>query len=200
MDIDTHLLFRPLNSDTSKQAETVRQLTKTFAETLGELLADGAQRDQVILKVREICLLSLDCLANNGALTMDEAMADHMTSILLSVRSKHNEFYADRVIINAVDFADWRRCSREVIDIETQPELLKTGLMCRLVSYRLPYQPQLWVSKDVKVGTYLLEGKKLDPETETFIPGYVTVESLSPMALRRKEAAESFKGVLESIL
>ena len=60
---------------------------------------------------------------------------------------EHHDLRVARVFMNAKDYSDLRKFGRDILDIETQRELLKTGLMATL------WGAQIIVSRLVPVGT-----------------------------------------------
>jgi len=112
-------------------------------------------RAQIQAAEDERVFATLDAVAANGfdsvgAVNADTAVVAPISGDVLadafSLIERHDLRVA-RVFMNARDYADLRKFGRDILDIETQRDLLKTGLMATL------WGAQIIVSRLVPVGT-----------------------------------------------
>ena len=117
--------------------------------------AQDLARAQIQAAEDERVFATLDAVAANGfdsvgAINPDTAVVAPISGDVLadafSLIERHDLRVA-RVFMNARDYADLRKFGRDILDIETQRDLLKTGLMATL------WGAQIIVSRLVPVGT-----------------------------------------------
>jgi hypothetical protein len=117
--------------------------------------AQDLARAQIQAAEDERVFAVLDAIAANGFDSVGSVNADipvvaplsgDVLADAFSLIERHDLRVA-RVFMNARDYADLRKFGRDILDIETQRDLLKTGLMATL------WGAQIIVSRLVPVGT-----------------------------------------------
>jgi hypothetical protein len=118
------------------------------AQDLGKAEIQAAEDERVFAVLDSIATAGFDSLP--GQLNPDIPVIAPISSAVLSDAFSLIERWdlrVARVYMNARDYADLRKFGRDVLDIETQATLLKTGLMATM------YGAQIVTSRLVPVGT-----------------------------------------------
>jgi len=117
------------------------------AQDLARAQIQAAEDERVFAVLDAIASVGFDSL---GAVNADTPVVAPVSGAVLadafSLIERHDLRVA-RVFMNARDYADLRKFGRDILDIETQRDLLKTGLMGTL------WGAQIIVSRLVPVGT-----------------------------------------------
>jgi len=118
------------------------------AQDLARAQIQAAEDQRVFAVMDAVAVNGFDSIA--GQTNPDTPVIAPLTGAVLadifSLVERHDLRVA-RVFLNARDYADLRKFGRDILDIETQAELLDTGLMARL------WGAQIIVSRLVPVGT-----------------------------------------------
>ena len=117
--------------------------------------AQDLARAQIQAAEDERVFSTLDAVATNGFDSVGQTNADipvvaPVTGAVLAdayALIERHDLRVARVFMNARDYADLRKFGRDILDIESQRDLLKTGLMATL------WGAQVIVSRIVPVGT-----------------------------------------------
>ena len=120
----------------------------TRALDLGKSQIQAMEDSRVFSVLDSIATAGFDSLA--GQLNADIPVVAPINASVLSDAFgliERHDLRVARVYMNARDYADLRKFGRDVLDIETQASLLKTGLMATL------WGAQIVVSRLVPVGT-----------------------------------------------
>jgi hypothetical protein len=118
------------------------------SQDLAKAQIQAAEDERVFAVLDSIAVAGFDSLA--GQLNPDIPVVAPISSAVLSDAFglvERHDLRVARVYMNARDYADLRRFGRDILDIETQATLLKTGLMATL------WGAQVVTSRLVPVGT-----------------------------------------------
>tara|TARA_Y100000310_G_scaffold296048_1_gene327962 strand:+ start:983 stop:1855 length:873 start_codon:yes stop_codon:yes gene_type:complete len=118
------------------------------AQDLGRAQVQAAEDERVFATLDAVATAGFDSLPGqtNADIPVIAPISGAVLADAFSLVERHDLRVA-RVYMNARDFADIRKFGRDILDIETQATLLKTGLMGVL------YGAQIVVSRLVPVGT-----------------------------------------------
>ncbi len=118
------------------------------AQDLGRAQVQAAEDERVFATLDAVATAGFDSLPGqtNADIPVIAPISGAVLADAFSLVERHDLRVA-RVYMNARDFADIRKFGRDILDIETQASLLKTGLMGVL------YGAQIVVSRLVPVGT-----------------------------------------------
>jgi len=118
------------------------------AQDLGRAQVQAAEDERVFATLDAMATAGFDSLPGqtNADIPVIAPISGAVLADAFSLVERHDLRVA-RVYMNARDFADIRKFGRNILDIETQATLLKTGLMGVL------YGAQIVVSRLVPVGT-----------------------------------------------
>lgn len=118
------------------------------AQDLGRAQVQAAEDERVFATLDAVATAGFDSMPGqtNADIPVIAPLAGAVLADAFSLVERHDLRVA-RVYMNARDFADIRKFGRDILDIETQASLLKTGLMGVL------YGAQIVVSRLVPVGT-----------------------------------------------
>lgn len=118
------------------------------AQDLGRAQVQAAEDERVFATLDAVATAGFDSLPGqtNADIPVIAPISGAVLADAFSLIERHDLRVA-RVYMNARDFADLRKFGRDILDIETQATLLKTGLMGVL------YGAQIVVSRLVPVGT-----------------------------------------------
>ena len=118
------------------------------AQDLGRAQVQAAEDERVFATLDAVATAGFDSLPGqtNADIPVIAPISGAVLADAFSLVERHDLRVA-RVYMNARDFADIRKFGRDILDIETQAQLLKTGLMGVL------YGAQIVVSRLVPVGT-----------------------------------------------
>ena len=118
------------------------------AQDLGRAQVQAAEDERVFATLDAVATAGFDSLPGqtNADIPVIAPISGAVLADAFSLVERHDLRVA-RVYMNARDFADIRKFGRNILDIETQATLLKTGLMGVL------YGAQIVVSRLVPVGT-----------------------------------------------
>ena len=117
------------------------------AQDLARAQIQAAEDERVFTVLDAIATSGFDSL---GATNADTAVVAPISGAVLAdafALVERHDLRVARVFMNARDYADLRKFGRDILDIETQRELLKTGLMGTI------WGAQIIVSRLVPVGT-----------------------------------------------
>lgn len=118
------------------------------AQDLGRAQVQAAEDERVFATLDAVATAGFDSLPGqtNADIPVIAPVSGAVLADAFSLIERHDLRVA-RVYMNARDFADIRKFGRDILDIESQASLLKTGLMGVL------YGAQIVVSRLVPVGT-----------------------------------------------
>jgi hypothetical protein len=118
------------------------------AQDLGRAQVQAAEDERVFATLDAVATAGFDSLPGqtNADIPVIAPISGAVLADAFSLVERHDLRVA-RVYMNARDFADIRKFGRDILDIESQASLLKTGLMGVL------YGAQIVVSRLVPVGT-----------------------------------------------
>jgi hypothetical protein len=118
------------------------------AQDLGRAQIQAAEDERVFAILDSVATAGFDSIPGqtNADIPVIAPISGAVLADAFSLIERHDLRVA-RVYMNARDFADIRKFGRDILDIETQATLLKTGLMGVL------YGAQIVVSRLVPVGT-----------------------------------------------
>lgn len=118
------------------------------AQDLGRAQVQAAEDERVFATLDAVATAGFDSLPGqtNADIPVIAPISGAVLADAFSLVERHDLRVA-RVYMNARDFADIRKFGRDILDIEAQASLLKTGLMGVL------YGAQIVVSRLVPVGT-----------------------------------------------
>jgi hypothetical protein len=118
------------------------------AQDLGRAQVQAAEDERVFATLDAVATAGFDSLPGqtNADIPVIAPISGAVLADAFSLVERHDLRVA-RVYMHARDFADIRKFGRDILDIETQATLLKTGLMGVL------YGAQIVVSRLVPVGT-----------------------------------------------
>lgn len=121
------------------------------AQELGRVQVQAAEDERVFAVLDSIATAGFDSLPGqtNPDIPVIAPISGAVLADAFSLIERHDLRVA-RVYMNARDYADIRKFGRDILDIETQATLLKTGLMGVI------YGAQIVVSRLVPVGTVYL--------------------------------------------
>ena len=118
------------------------------AQDLAKAQIQAAEDERVFAVLDSIATAGFDSLP--GQINPDIPVVAPVSGAVLSdafALIERHDLRVARVYMNARDYADLRKFGRDILDIETQATLLKTGLMATL------YGAQIVTSRLVPVGT-----------------------------------------------
>ena len=117
------------------------------AQDLARAQIQAAEDERVFATMDAVATNGFDSLGNvNADIPVVAPISGDVLADAYSLIERHDLRVA-RVFMNARDYADLRKFGRDILDIETQRDLLKTGLMATL------WGAQIIVSRLVPVGT-----------------------------------------------
>ena len=117
------------------------------AQDLARAQIQAAEDERVFATMDAVAVNGFDSLGNvNADIPVVAPISGDVLADAYSLIERHDLRVA-RVFMNARDYADLRKFGRDILDIETQRDLLKTGLMATL------WGAQIIVSRLVPVGT-----------------------------------------------
>jgi hypothetical protein len=117
------------------------------AQDLARAQIQAAEDERVFATMDAVATAGFDSLGNvNPDIPVVAPISGDVLADAYSLIERHDLRVA-RVFMNARDYADLRKFGRDILDIETQRDLLKTGLMATL------WGAQIIVSRLVPVGT-----------------------------------------------
>jgi len=117
------------------------------AQDLARAQIQAAEDERVFTTMDAVATNGFDSLGNvNADIPVVAPISGDVLADAYSLIERHDLRVA-RVFMNARDYADLRKFGRDILDIETQRDLLKTGLMATL------WGAQIIVSRLVPVGT-----------------------------------------------
>lgn len=117
------------------------------AQDLARAQIQAAEDERVFATMDAVATAGFDSLGNvNADIPVVAPISGDVLADAYSLIERHDLRVA-RVFMNARDYADLRKFGRDILDIETQRDLLKTGLMATL------WGAQIIVSRLVPVGT-----------------------------------------------
>ena len=117
------------------------------AQDLARAQIQAAEDERVFATMDAVATNGFDSLGNvNADIPVVAPISGDVLADAYSLIERHDLRVA-RVFMNARDYADLRKFGRDILDIETQRDLLKTGLMGTL------WGAQIIVSRLVPVGT-----------------------------------------------
>jgi hypothetical protein len=117
------------------------------AQDLARAQIQAAEDERVFATLDAIATNGFDSLGNvNADIPVVAPISGDVLADAFALIERHDLRVA-RVFMNARDYADLRKFGRDILDIETQRDLLKTGLMATL------WGSQIIVSRLVPVGT-----------------------------------------------
>ena len=118
------------------------------AQDLARAQIQAAEDERVFAVLDAIATNGFDSIA--GGFNPDIPVVAPISGAVLAdafAEIERNDLRVARVFMNARDYADLRKFGRDILDIESQRDLLKTGLMATL------WGAQIIVSRLVPVGT-----------------------------------------------
>ena len=117
------------------------------AQDLARAQIQAAEDERVFATLDAVATAGFDSLGViNADIPVVAPLSGDVLADAFSLVERHDLRVA-RVFMNARDYADLRKFGRDILDIETQRDLLKTGLMATL------WGAQIIVSRLVPVGT-----------------------------------------------
>jgi len=117
------------------------------AQDLARAQIQAAEDERVFATMDAVATNGFDSLGNvNADIPVVAPISGDVLADAYSLIERHDLRVA-RVFMNARDYADLRKFGRDILDIESQRDLLKTGLMATL------WGAQIIVSRLVPVGT-----------------------------------------------
>ena len=117
------------------------------AQDLARAQIQAAEDERVFATLDAVAVNGFDSLGNvNADIPVVAPISGDVLADAFSLIERHDLRVA-RVFMNARDYADLRKFGRDILDIESQRDLLKTGLMATL------WGAQIIVSRLVPVGT-----------------------------------------------
>ncbi len=117
------------------------------AQDLARAQIQAAEDERVFATMDAVATAGFDSLGNvNADIPVVAPISGDVLADAYALIERHDLRVA-RVFMNARDYADLRKFGRDILDIETQRDLLKTGLMATL------WGAQIIVSRLVPVGT-----------------------------------------------
>jgi len=119
------LVKTPLSQVKERRYDMLKRM-----QDLGKAQIQAAEDDRVFSIMDAIALNGFDSLP--GQLNADIPVAAPLTSEVLAdafAQIDRHDLRTSNVFMNAVDYADLRKFGREVLDIESQATLWKTGVM-----------------------------------------------------------------------
>ncbi len=117
------------------------------AQDLARAQIQAAEDERVFATMDAVATAGFDSLGNvNADIPVVAPISGDVLADAYAQNERHDLRVA-RVFMNARDYADLRKFGRDILDIETQRDLLKTGLMATL------WGAQIIVSRLVPVGT-----------------------------------------------
>ena len=118
------------------------------AQDLGRAQIQAAEDERVFAVLDAIATSGFDSVV--GGVNPDTAVVAPITGAVLADAFgliERHDLRVARVFMNAQDYTDLRKLGRDILDVETQRDLLKTGLMATL------WGAQIITSRLVPIGT-----------------------------------------------
>ena len=118
------------------------------AQDLGRAQIQAAEDERVFAVLDAIATTGFDSVS--GGINPDTAVIAPITGAVLADAFgliERHDLRVSRVFMNAQDYTDLRKLGRDILDVETQRELLNTGLMATL------WGAQIITSRLVPIGT-----------------------------------------------
>ena len=118
------------------------------AQDLGRAQIQAAEDERVFAVLDAIATSGFDSVV--GGVNPDTAVIAPITGAVLADAFgliERHDLRVARVFMNAQDYTDLRKLGRDILDVETQRDLLKTGLMATL------WGAQIITSRLVPIGT-----------------------------------------------
>lgn len=118
------------------------------AQDLGRAQIQAAEDERVFAVLDAIATSGFDSIV--GGVNPDTAVVAPITGAVLADAFgliERHDLRVARVFMNAQDYTDLRKLGRDILDVETQRDLLKTGLMATL------WGAQIITSRLVPIGT-----------------------------------------------
>ena len=158
------------------------------AQVLAKSQVQAAEDERVFAVLDAIATNGFDSVAGgtNADIPVIAPISGAVIADAISLVERH-DLHAARIYMNARDYADIRKFGRDILDPETQRELLKTGLMgtmwgCQIITSRLVPVGTVYVCCDpemfgrIPVRTELTVLSADDPKARTI--GFSVFENL----------------------